>query len=211
MILIIDNYDSFVYNLARYVGELGYKHQVYRNDKISIEKIQRLNPTHIIISPGPCSPNEAGISIALIQKYGMQIPILGVCLGHQAIGQAYGAKVVRAKNPTHGKCSYIKHNNSSIFHNLTNPLKVARYHSLAISEVNLPKKLQIIARSEDEEIMAIKHLYHPVFGVQFHPESILTAQGKHLLYNFLNLNNTDNVTNNQAIHLEDEWNGEFEK
>jgi anthranilate synthase/aminodeoxychorismate synthase-like glutamine amidotransferase len=158
---------------------------VYRNDKITLKEVQELNPTHIIISPGPCSPNEAGISVKLIKKYGVQIPILGVCLGHQAIGQAYGAKIVRAQNPTHGKYSYIKHNNLGIFTGLNNPLKVARYHSLAISNLNFPKQLQITARTDDGEIMAIQHSNYKIYGVQFHPESILTAQGKYLLYNFL--------------------------
>lgn len=207
MILLIDNYDSFVYNLARYIGELGYDYQVHRNDKITLSKIQRLNPTHIIISPGPCSPNEAGISVKLIKKYGEQIPILGVCLGHQAIGQAYGAIVVRAKNPTHGRYSYITHDGSGIFNGLNNPLKVARYHSLAVSDVNLPKHLQITAQSDDGEIMAIKHLQYHVYGVQFHPESILTSQGKNLLYNFLTCSTNDHSSqlpdNAWKIDLED--------
>jgi anthranilate synthase/aminodeoxychorismate synthase-like glutamine amidotransferase len=188
MILVIDNYDSFVYNLARYVGELGYSYKVCRNDEINLPEIKKMKPTHIIISPGPCSPNEAGISLALISEFHDTIPILGVCLGHQAIGQVYGAQIVRAKNPTHGKFSYIKHDFSNIFSGLSNPLKVARYHSLAVSSANFPKCLRITAQSSDGEIMAIKHLDHHVYGVQFHPESILTSQGKRLLYNFLTCN-----------------------
>jgi len=188
MILIIDNYDSFVYNIARYVSELGYNYRVYRNDEITLQEIKNLNPTHVIISPGPCSPNEAGISLSLITEYQNKMPILGVCLGHQAIGQAYGAQVVRAKNPTHGKYSYIIHNGSGIFRGLNNPLKVGRYHSLIVSSINFPSSLEIIAQSNEGEIMALKHVDYQIYGVQFHPESILTSQGKNLLYNFLTCN-----------------------
>lgn len=185
MILLIDNYDSFVYNLARYVGEMGFPRLVKRNDEISLTEIALLQPTHIILSPGPCTPNETGISLSLIKYFGHAIPILGVCLGHQTIGQAYGAKVIGAKNPTHGKASYIKHNSEGIFRGLKNPLYVARYHSLALAKENFPSDLEIIACTEDGEIMALQHRINPVYGVQFHPESILTEQGKDLLYNFV--------------------------
>lgn len=188
MILLIDNYDSFVFNLARYVGELGHQRVVVRNDKITISEIDQLRPSHIIISPGPCTPNEAGVSLDTISNLGPRIPILGICLGHQAIGQVYGGIVCEAKNPMHGKFSYIEHNSQEIFKNLPNPLKVARYHSLAVKETDLLTKQAIItARSDDGEIMAIQHLKFPVYGVQFHPESVLTPMGKHLIYNFLNM------------------------
>lgn len=187
MILLIDNYDSFVYNLARYISELGYKYLVKRNDAITLEEIRKLQPSHIIISPGPCSPLEAGISLEVIQCFGETVPILGVCLGHQAIGYAYGGLVARAKKPMHGKASLITHNGENIFLKLTNPLQVARYHSLIIAEDNFPKELTITARSVEGEIMGVKHNHYPVYGVQFHPESILTELGHALLKNFLTL------------------------
>ncbi len=190
MILLIDNYDSFVYNLSRYVGELGFERIVKRNDEISLDEISLLQPSHIIISPGPCAPDQAGISLALIQRFGAVIPILGVCLGHQAIGQVYGGKVTRAKHPMHGKSSFISHNQTGLFLGLENPLKVARYHSLIVSEENLPEELIITARSPEQEIMALMHRRFPVFGVQFHPESILTQSGYQILQNFLNLGNS---------------------
>lgn len=185
MILVIDNYDSFVYNLARYVRELDYHCEVYRNDKITLEKIEELKPSHIIISPGPCTPNEAGISLDVIKYLGPSIPILGVCLGHQAIGQAFGGKVVRAQNPMHGKASWIKHNGENIFQNLDQPLQTGRYHSLVVSPNKFPKELEITAYCERGEIMALRHKNYPIFGVQFHPESVLTKQGHELLRNFL--------------------------
>jgi anthranilate synthase/aminodeoxychorismate synthase-like glutamine amidotransferase len=185
MILLIDNYDSFVYNLARYVGELGFLRHVVRNDAITINEIAKLNPSHIIISPGPCTPLQAGISLSVIKQFGSSIPILGVCLGHQAIGQAYGGKVVRAKNPMHGKASYIKHDENTIFAKIENPLRVARYHSLIVSEENFPDELCVTARCEFGEIMALRHRDYPVYGVQFHPESVLTMGGHALLQNFL--------------------------
>lgn len=185
MILLIDNYDSFVYNLARYVLELGFSYQVVRNDKITVKQIADLKPSHIIISPGPCTPDQAGVSLDVIKYFANQIPILGVCLGHQAIGQAFGAKVVRAKHPMHGKASKIFHNEEGIFSQLENPLCVGRYHSLIVSEKDFPKELIITAHSNQDEIMGIKHVVHNVFGVQFHPESILTHQGHDLLRNFL--------------------------
>jgi len=184
MILLIDNYDSFVYNLARYVGELGFDRYVVRNDMISLAEIEELNPTHIIISPGPCAPDQAGISLAVIQCFAGKIPILGVCLGHQAIGQAFGAKVTRAKRPMHGKPSMTSHHGEDIFMGLANPLKTARYHSLIVSEANFPAELEITARCEMGEIMALKHRELPIYGVQFHPESVLTEQGHELLNNF---------------------------
>lgn len=187
MILLIDNYDSFVYNLARYVGELGYERMVVRNDKITLAKIAELNPTHIIISPGPCKPEQAGISMETIHRFGSSIPILGVCLGHQAIGQVYGGKIVRAKNPTHGKSSLITHDNKKLFQGLENPLKVGRYHSLIVSDASLPKELVVTARCQKGEIMGLMHSHYPVYGVQFHPESILTQQGYALLENFFKL------------------------
>lgn len=185
MILLIDNYDSFVYNLARYVGELGFQRVVVRNDSITLAEIEKLNPSHIIISPGPLTPTEAGISLNVIKRFDSSIPILGVCLGHQAIGQAYGGKVVRAKNPMHGKASYIKHDEKNIFTKIENPLRVARYHSLIVSEENFPDELCVTARCERGEIMAIRHQQYPVYGVQFHPESVLTISGHALLRNFL--------------------------
>ena len=185
MILLIDNYDSFVYNLARYVEELGYAQKVVRNDKMSLQEIAKLNPSHILISPGPCTPNEAGISMEVIRHFGSTIPILGVCLGHQAIGQVFGGIITQAKNPMHGKASSITHNQNGIFQNLANPQRVARYHSLIISDENFPAELEVTARCEAGEIMAVKHRTHPIVGVQFHPESILTASGYQFLKNFL--------------------------
>lgn len=187
MILLIDNYDSFVYNLARYVGELGFPRQVVRNNAITLDEIEKLSPSHIIISPGPCAPDQAGISLAVIKQFGSSIPILGVCLGHQAIGQAYGGKVVRAKFPMHGKASHIKHDEKTIFEKIENPLRVARYHSLIVSDEIFPDELRVTARCENGEIMALCHREYPVYGVQFHPESVLTASGHTLLQNFLEL------------------------
>lgn len=185
MILIIDNYDSFVYNLARYVNELGFKSIVKRNDAITLDDIESLQPSHIIISPGPRAPEQAGISMSVIERFGNKIPILGVCLGHQAIGQVYGGRVERAKRPMHGKSSLITHNEKGIFSGLENSLSVARYHSLIVSEDNFPEVLEVTARCEIGEIMAVAHRHYPVVGVQFHPESILTQGGYALLRNFL--------------------------
>lgn len=188
MILLIDNYDSFVYNLARYVKELGFDCTVIRNDQITVQEIgETMKPKKIIISPGPCTPADAGISIDLIQQLGKDIPILGVCLGHQAIGQAFGASVVKAHKPMHGMASLITHNESGIFKGIDNPLRVARYHSLIISDANFPDQLEICARSKEHEIMAVRHKFHNIYGVQFHPESILTQQGYELLNHFLQL------------------------
>lgn len=187
MILLIDNYDSFVYNLARYVSELGMETVVKRNDAISLDDISLLKPSHIIISPGPCAPDQAGISMEVIKQFGPTVPILGVCLGHQAIGQVYGGKVVRAKNPMHGKASLIRHDEKHLFEGLENPLKVARYHSLIVSEENFPDQLIVTAHCEKGEVMAIQHREHPVYGVQFHPESVLTQGGHQLLANFVSV------------------------
>lgn len=186
MILLIDNYDSFVFNLARYVAELGYEYQVVRNDQITLDEIAARAPTHIILSPGPCSPNEAGISLSLITRFLATIPILGVCLGHQAIGQACGGKVVRAANPKHGKSSLVHHDGKGLFQDLPNPFKVARYHSLIVENDSLPACLKVTARTAENEIMAIEHQDYPVFGVQFHPESVLTEHGHAMLKRFLN-------------------------
>ncbi len=185
MILFIDNYDSFVYNLARYVGELGFLRCVKRNDQISLDDITALNPSHIIISPGPCDPCQAGISIDVIRRFGEHIPILGVCLGHQAIAVAYGGAVIRAKHPMHGKSSIITHHEKDIFEGLTNPLRVGRYHSLIVDENRISDDLSITACCDKGEIMGIRHKKFPVFGVQFHPESVLSQEGHRLLNNFL--------------------------
>lgn len=187
MILLIDNYDSFVYNLARYVRELGYHEQVCRNDAITIEQIEALQPSHIILSPGPCAPKDAGITLEVIHHFAKDIPILGVCLGHQAIGEAFGGQVVSATRPTHGKASLIQHDQAGIFQNLPTPLRVGRYHSLAVSKEQLPACLAITATAADGEIMGLQHRHYPVVGVQFHPESILTEHGHKLLSNFLTL------------------------
>ena len=188
MILLIDNYDSFVYNLARYVSELGWPRQVVRNDAISLDDIESLKPSHIIISPGPCTPNEAGISNAAIERFGATIPILGVCLGHQCIGQVYGGRVGRAKRPMHGKTTPIEHNGQGVFTGLDSPLTVTRYHSLIVERDGFPDQLAITASSPDGEIMALRHRQHPVVGVQFHPEAVLTEGGYQLLRNFLEQN-----------------------
>jgi len=185
MILLIDNYDSFVYNLARYVSELQFDCVVKRNDKITLSDIVNMRPSHIIISPGPCTPNEAGISMDVIRAFGKETPILGVCLGHQAIGQVYGGKITQAKNPSHGKSSFITHDQKSLFQHIENPLRVGRYHSLIVSEENFPDVLRVTARCDAGEIMALKHNSYPIYGVQFHPESVLTRFGHELLKNFL--------------------------
>ncbi|MFI4956174.1 MAG: anthranilate synthase component II [Gammaproteobacteria bacterium] len=185
MILLIDNYDSFVHNLARYVRELGHETQVIRNDALTLEDIAVLAPTHIIFSPGPCTPNEAGITLSAITYFAGRIPMLGVCLGHQAIGQAFGGKVVRAQKPSHGKSALIQHTGTGIFVGLPQPLRVGRYHSLAVSREGLPECLTVTASTDDGEIMALQHRDYPIVGVQFHPESILTEGGYSLLKAFL--------------------------
>jgi len=185
MILLIDNYDSFVYNLARYVRELGEEAVVRRHDATTPDEIAALDPSRIIISPGPCSPAEAGISIEVIRRFGPTIPILGVCLGHQCIGAAYGAGIARAGRPVHGKPSRIAHDGRGLFAGLPNPFPAARYHSLAIARAGLPAELRVTATAEDGEIMAVEHVRHPVTGLQFHPESVLTEHGYVLLDRFL--------------------------
>jgi anthranilate synthase component II len=189
MLLVIDNYDSFTYNLVQYLGELGESPVVKRNDEITVDEIGDMGVTRLVISPGPCTPSEAGISVAAIKRWGSTIPTLGVCLGHQAIGEAYGGKVVRARTLMHGKTSRVSHDGSGIFKNLPNPLEVMRYHSLVIESQSLPDDLEVVARAQDDptEIHAVKHREHPVWGVQFHPESILTQNGKEILRNFLSL------------------------
>jgi anthranilate synthase/aminodeoxychorismate synthase-like glutamine amidotransferase len=185
MILLIDNYDSFVYNLARYVRELGEEPVVRRHDALTAEDVLGLAPSHVIISPGPCSPAEAGISTDVVRRVGPHIPILGVCLGHQCIGAAYGAEIVRAGRPMHGKTSSIFHQGSGLFSGLPSPFLATRYHSLVIAPASVPPELEVTATSEDGEIMAVRHTRHPVYGVQFHPESVLTEHGYRLLDHFL--------------------------
>jgi len=185
VILLLDNYDSFVYNLSRYVRELGEHPVVVRNDAISLDEIRALAPSHIIVSPGPCSPTEAGISVDVIREFGARIPILGVCLGHQAIGTAYGAEIVRARKPMHGKTSRIHHDGSDLFAGVPSPFTATRYHSLVIAPDSLPPSLRVTATSEDGEIMAVAHRSDPVIGVQFHPESALTEHGYWLIDRFL--------------------------
>jgi anthranilate synthase/aminodeoxychorismate synthase-like glutamine amidotransferase len=189
MILVIDNYDSFTYNLVQYLGELGATLEVRRNDAIAVEEIGALRPSAIVLSPGPCTPAEAGITVETIRRWGSEIPILGVCLGHQAIGEAYGGRVVRAKRVMHGKTSRIAHDGRELFAGLPNPLEVMRYHSLVIEPSSVPDALEVIAHASDDptEIHAVRHRGHPVWGVQFHPESVLTQGGKALLRNFLDL------------------------
>jgi anthranilate synthase/aminodeoxychorismate synthase-like glutamine amidotransferase len=185
MILLIDNYDSFTYNLVQYLSELGAKLKVYRNDKVTIKDVKRIRPSHIVISPGPGRPENAGISNKLIKEFSGKIPILGVCLGHQCIGEVFGGKVVGAKRLMHGKTSKVYHNSKTIFKGVKNPFDATRYHSLILEQKSMPKCFEIIARTKQREIMAIKHKDLAVWGVQFHPESILTGEGKKLLKNFL--------------------------
>jgi anthranilate synthase component 2 len=185
MLLMIDNYDSFTYNLVQYLGELGEDVKVIRNDELSVDEIGRLAPARIVLSPGPCTPNEAGVSLAVIERFAGRVPILGVCLGHQAIGQAFGGRVVHAKTLMHGKVSRIHHAGGGVFHGLPTPYDATRYHSLAIERESCPPDLEVTAWTEDGEIMGVRHRKLPVEGVQFHPESILTQHGHALLRNFL--------------------------
>ena len=191
MLLMIDNYDSFTYNLVQYFGELGEEVKVYRNDEKTVEEIAALRPTRIVISPGPCTPQEAGISIELIRYFSGKKPVLGVCLGHQALGAAFGGNVVRARNLMHGKTSAIEHDGRTIFRGVPSPMTATRYHSLVVSEDGLPAELEISARTRERDgssvIMGLRHRRHPTEGVQFHPESVLTEDGKKLLANFLAL------------------------
>jgi anthranilate synthase/aminodeoxychorismate synthase-like glutamine amidotransferase len=185
MLLMIDNYDSFTYNLVQYLGELGEDIRVFRNNKITVNEIERLNPERIVISPGPCTPKEAGISIDVIKFFSGKIPILGVCLGHQSIGAAFGGNIIRAPRLMHGKTSLVYHDGKTIFEDLPNPFEATRYHSLIIKRETLPECLDITAWTDREEIMGVRHKQFIVEGVQFHPESILTKVGKYLLRNFL--------------------------
>ncbi|MDD5258664.1 MAG: aminodeoxychorismate/anthranilate synthase component II [bacterium] len=185
MILMIDNYDSFTYNLVQYLGELGQELKVVRNDEITVADIKKYKPSKIVISPGPGSPEEAGISVRVIQEYAGKIPILGVCLGHQAIGYAFGGKIVRAGRLMHGKTSLIYHKGKGIFSGLTNPFEATRYHSLLVERKSLPACLEITAETKEKEIMGLRHKKHAIYGVQFHPESILTKEGKKILENFI--------------------------
>ena len=189
MITLIDNYDSFTYNLVHYIGDLGVACRVYRNDKISVDDLLAEEPSAIVLSPGPCTPNEAGICLELIKAAADTIPILGVCLGHQAIGEAYGGVVIRADRVMHGKTSRITHSGTGLFAGLPDPLEVMRYHSLIVERKTLPSELEILAVTADtpDEIQAVRHVTHPVWGVQFHPESILTQQGRRILENFLTM------------------------
>lgn len=188
MILVIDNYDSFTYNLVQYLGELGAEVAVHRNDKITLDEIAALNPERIVISPGPCTPNEAGVCVPLIKRFAGQIPLLGVCLGHQSIGAAFGGDVIRNDRVMHGKTSLIHHENQGVFRGLPNPLEATRYHSLVIKRETMPECLEITAETDRGEVMGVRHKKYIVEGVQFHPESALTHAGKDLLRNFLEMN-----------------------
>jgi anthranilate synthase component II len=189
MLLVIDNYDSFTYNLVQYFGELGEQLEVHRNDRLTVNEVGQMAPDAIVVSPGPCSPREAGISVDVIKQYGAQIPLLGVCLGHQAIGEAYGGDVVRASRVMHGKMSQLVHDGTGLFATVPSPFGVMRYHSLVVKRETLPECLQVTATATDDatEIHALQHREHPVWGVQFHPESILTEHGRTLLVNFLRM------------------------
>jgi anthranilate synthase/aminodeoxychorismate synthase-like glutamine amidotransferase len=191
MVFVLDNYDSFTYNLVQYLGELGAEVEVRRNDRVTAEEIEAMQPTHILVSPGPCTPQDAGISIDLIRHFARKTPVLGVCLGHQAIGAAFGGKVIRAKNLMHGKTSEVEHDGKTIFAGVKTPMTATRYHSLIVEEQSLPSELEVSARTHDRDgnpvIMGLRHRKYPVEGVQFHPESVLTSDGRKLLSNFLQL------------------------
>ena len=189
MLLVIDNYDSFTYNLVQYLGELGADVVVRRNDAVTVDEVGALRPSAIVVSPGPCAPSQAGITVPLIRQWGSSIPTLGVCLGHQAIGEAYGGRVVRAHHVMHGKASTVRHDGTGLFDGLPTPLSVMRYHSLIVERESFPSELEVLAVSTEDptEIHALRHRTHPVWGVQFHPESILTTGGKTILRNFLSL------------------------
>ncbi|HLX76086.1 MAG TPA: aminodeoxychorismate/anthranilate synthase component II [Terriglobales bacterium] len=191
MVFVLDNYDSFTYNLVQYLGELGAEVEVRRNDQVTVEEVEGLHPERILLSPGPCTPQEAGISIGLIRHFAGKVPVLGVCLGHQAIGAAFGGQVVRAGKLMHGKTSQVEHDGRTIFRGLASPMTATRYHSLMVAEEGLPQDLEISARTRERDgasvIMGLRHRRYPVEGVQFHPESVLTAEGKQLIRNFLSL------------------------
>ncbi len=185
MLLLIDNYDSFTYNLYQYLSELGAEVEVRRNDQVTLDEIEAMQPEQIVVSPGPCTPNEAGLSCKIIETFGPRIPLLGVCLGHQAIGQVFGGRVIRAPEPMHGKTSLMYHQEQGVFQGLPTPFEANRYHSLIVERSTLPDELEITASTADGLIMGLRHRRYPVEGVQFHPESIMTPKGKHLLRNFL--------------------------
>ena len=187
MLLVLDNYDSFTYNIVQYLGEMNVEIQIVRNDQITVEQVRVLNPTRLLVSPGPCSPNEAGLSNDILREFGPKIPTLGVCLGHQCIGHVFGAKIIVNYRMMHGKTSLIKHNGKDLFTGMPNPFPATRYHSLVIQRDSMPDCLEITAETEEGEIMGVKHKQFPVWGVQFHPESILTENGKMILQNFLKL------------------------
>ena len=187
MILMIDNYDSFTFNLVQYLGELGADIKVFRNDALTIDEIREMKPEKIVISPGPCTPNEAGISVDVVTNFAGEIPILGVCLGHEAIAAAFGGKIIKAKKLMHGKTSMIKHDGKGVFEGIDNPFEATRYHSLAVDEQTLPDSLLISATTDDGEIMGLRHKEYNITGIQFHPESILTILGKNILNNFLQM------------------------
>jgi anthranilate synthase/aminodeoxychorismate synthase-like glutamine amidotransferase len=185
MLLLLDNYDSFTYNLYQYLSELGAVVEVKRNDQVTLDEIEQMQPDYIVVSPGPCTPKEAGISCQVIERFGPHIPTLGVCLGHQSIGQVYGGQVIRAPEPMHGKTSLIHHRGQGVFRNLPQPFEAIRYHSLIVAANDLPSELEVTAQTDDGIIMGLRHYTYPVEGVQFHPESIMTSVGKDLLRNFL--------------------------
>jgi anthranilate synthase component 2 len=187
MVFVLDNYDSFTYNLVQYMGEQGAEMVIRRNDELSVDEVEALGPARILLSPGPCTPQEAGISIDLVRRFAGRVPILGVCLGHQAIGAAFGGDVVRAEKLMHGKTSEVEHDGKTVFAGIASPMTCTRYHSLIVSEKNLPQDLEVSARTADGTIMGLRHRKYPVEGVQFHPESVLTGDGKRLIQNFLNL------------------------
>jgi para-aminobenzoate synthetase component 2 len=187
MIFVLDNYDSFTYNLVQYMGEMGAEMTIRRNDELTVDEVEALAPERILLSPGPCTPQEAGISIELVQRFAGKVPILGVCLGHQAIGAAFGGDVVRAPKLMHGKTSEVEHDGKTVFTGIASPMTCTRYHSLIVSEKNLPAELEVSARTADGTIMGLRHRNYPVEGVQFHPESVLTDDGKRLIRNFLEL------------------------
>jgi anthranilate synthase component 2 len=187
MVFVLDNYDSFTYNLVQYMGELGAEMVIRRNDELSVDEVEALGPERILLSPGPCTPQEAGISIELIRRMAGKVPVLGVCLGHQAIGAAFGGEVVRAKKLMHGKTSEVEHDGKTVFAGIASPMTCTRYHSLIVSEKNLPEELEVSARTSDGTIMGLRHRKYAIEGVQFHPESVLTADGKRLVQNFLEL------------------------
>jgi anthranilate synthase/aminodeoxychorismate synthase-like glutamine amidotransferase len=201
MLLLIDNYDSFTYNLYQYLSELGAEITVRRNDEVTLAEIEALHPDQIVISPGPCTPNEAGLSCQIIETFGPRIPLLGVCLGHQAIGQVYGGRIIRAPEPMHGKTSLIYHQGQGVFRDLPEPFEANRYHSLIVESATLPKELEVTARTVDGLIMGLRHVTYPIEGVQFHPESIMTPTGKDLLQNFLEQGQQPQLV---GTHLEEE-------